>query len=113
MLKCVKGSSPDKLSFPWWPSQCTEAKAASNATRVPAGAAPLFLTDRVQRLAFDTTGVLDHGMYTRPVAERERSAWSATNTRPRSRASEQGVTSKFKAILRAEVRCFHSSEEVG
>ena len=47
----------------------------------------------------------------RPAAERERSAWSRTTAvRPRTRASEQGVTTKFKAILRAEVRCVHSSE---
>jgi hypothetical protein len=111
----VKGSSPDKQRVQGWPSQYEEAKAASSATRAQSyRAAPRILTDREQRLALDTPGVQDHGMYTRPAAERERSARSwTTAVRPRSRASEQGVTSKFKAILRAEVRCSHSSEEVG
>jgi hypothetical protein len=53
-------------------------------------------------------------MYTRPAAERERSARSrTTEARPGSRASEQGVMPEFKAILPAEVRCARSSEEVG
>lgn len=111
----VKGSSPDRHSVTWWPSQYGEAKAASNATRASLSeAAPLTLTGREQRLAFDTTGVQDHGMYTRPAAERERSVRSRTTAAiPRSRASEQGVTSEFKAILGTEVRCARSSEEVG
>ena len=110
----VKESSPDKHHLPWWPSQYEEAKAASNATRARVRAAILVLAERSQRLAFDTTGVQDHGMYTRPAAERERSARSRTTAvPPRSRASEQGVTSKFKATLQAEVRCSRSSEEVG
>ncbi len=110
----VKGSSPDNQVFPWWPSQYEEAKAASRATRVPAGTAPRLLTERGQRLARDTTGVQDHGMSTRPAAERERSARSRTTfVRPRSRADEQGVTPKFQAILPAEVRCARSSGEVG
>jgi hypothetical protein len=112
--KSVKGPSPDNQSFPWWPSQYEEAKAASNATRTFSRVAPRILAERGQRLAFDTTGVQDHGMYTRPAAERERSARSrTTGIRPRSRASEQGVMSEFKAILPAEVRCARSSEEVG
>ena len=110
----VKESSPDKRHFPWWPSQYEEAKAASNATRARVRAAILVLAERSQRLAFDTTGVQDHGMYTRPAAERERSARSRTTAvPPRSRASEQGVMPKFKATLQAEVRCSRSSEEVG
>jgi hypothetical protein len=111
----VKGSSPDKHVVLWWPSQYEEAKAASSATRAQTyRAAPRIPTDREQRLALDTTGVQDRGMYTRPAAERERSARSRTTaTRPGSRASEQGVTPEFKAILRAEVRCSRSSEEVG
>ena len=112
--KSVKGPSPDNQFFPWWPSQYEEAKAASNATRALSRVAPRVLTERGQRLAFDTTGVQDHGMYTRPAAERERSARSRTTAaRPRSKASEQGVTSEFKATLFAEVRCARSSEEVG
>ena len=110
----VKGSSPDKLTVPWWPSDYVEAKATSNATRALSRAAPRLLAERGQRLAFGTTGVQDHGMYTRPAAERERSAESRTHaTRPGSQASEQGVTSEFKAILPSEVRCARSSGEVG
>ncbi len=110
----VKGSSPDNHSVLWWPSQYEEAKATSNATRTLSRVAPRVLAERGQRLAFDTTGVHDHGMYTRPAAERERSARSRTHeVRPGSQASEQGVTSEFKAILPAEVRCARSSGEVG
>jgi hypothetical protein len=110
----VKGSSPDNQTVWWWPSQYEEAKAASNATRTLSRVAPRVLAERGQRLAFDTTGVQDHGMYTRPAAERERSARSRTTAvRPRSKASEQGVMPEFKAILLAEVRCARSSEEVG
>jgi hypothetical protein len=110
----VKGSSPDNQYVPWWPSQYEEAKAISNATRVLSRTAPCVLAEQGQRLAFDTTGVQDHGMYTRPAAERERSARCRTTlVRPRSKASEQGVASEFKAILLAEVRCARSSEEVG
>ena len=93
--KSVKGPSPDNQFFPWWPSQYEEAKAASNATRALSRVAPRVLTERGQRLAFDTTGVQDHGMYTRPAAERERSARGRmTATRPRSRVEGQGFKSK-------------------
>jgi hypothetical protein len=51
-------------------------------------------------------------MYTRSTAERERSASGRTNSRPRSRVSEQGVTTEFKTIPGAEVRCSRSSAEV-
>ena len=111
--KSVKGPSPDNQSIPWWPSQYQEAKATSNATRTLSRVAPRVLAEREQRLAFDTTGVQDHGMYTRPAAERERSARGRATHRPRFRVSEQGVTTEFKTIPRAEVRCLHSSEEVG
>ena len=60
----------------------------------------------------DTTGVLDHGMYTRPQTERERSALGRINKRPWSRVSEQGLETKFKTIPDAEVRCLHTSDEV-
>jgi hypothetical protein len=111
----VKGSSPEKHPVLWWPSHYEEAKAASNTRRVPRRTAVrgALRPSRLRRVK-DTTGVHDHGMYTRPAAERERSARSRTTAaRPRSRASEQGVTTEFKAILRAEVRCSRSSEEVG
>ena len=61
-----------------------------------------------------TTGVQDHGMYRRLVTERKRSVLSRTEAkRPWSRANGQGVMSKSEAILRAEVRCPHSSGEAG
>ena len=61
-----------------------------------------------------TTGVQDHSMYRRLVTERKRSAPSRTEAkRPWSRANGQGVMSKSGAILRAEVRCPHSSGEAG
>lgn len=111
----VKGSSPVNQAVTWWPSHYEEAKAASNTRRVPCRTAGRGAqrTSRLRRVK-DTTGVHDHGMYTRPAAERERSARSRTTAaQPGSRASEQGVTTEFKAILQAEVRCSRSSEEVG
>jgi hypothetical protein len=111
----VKGSSSDKHTVPWWPSQYEEAKAASSATRAHiCWAAPLILAEREQRLALDTTGVQDLGMYTRPAVERERSARGRiTASRPRSRVREQGLRTKLGTTPRAEVRCSRSSEEVG
>lgn len=112
----VKGPSPDKHSFPWWPSQYVEAKAAPGSARVPSGTAVESVSYSTrQRADFGTTGVQDHGMYTRPAAERERAARSRTKkVRPRSRVGGQGVTSKSApTILPAAVRCAHSSEEVG
>ena len=111
----VKVSSPDKQQFPWWPSDYTAAKAASDAKRVPVGTATFrAMSAGTQRVAAGTTGVQVHGMYRRPAAERERSARGrATQHRPRLQVSEQGVTTEFKTIPRAEVRCLHSNEEVG
>jgi hypothetical protein len=114
--KSVKGPSPDKQYFPWWPSQYEEAKAAPESVRVPRWTVVESVSDSTrQRPDFGTTGVQDHGMHTRPAAERERAARSRTETvRPRSRVGGQGVTSKSTpTILRAAVRCAHSSEEVG
>ncbi len=112
----VKGLSPERQAVLWWPSQYEEAKAIPKGPRVcsvqtavasPPGRA-------LQRRPFDTTGVLDHGMYTRPAVERERSVASrAIEARPRLRASGRGVASESKAILAAEVRCSRSSGEVG
>ncbi len=122
----VKGSSPDKQAFPWWPSHYEEAKAASTGHGFQLRSVAYASSDSASsRHSTDTTGVQDHGMYTRPAAERERSARSRTNrfgsgrrmAKPdgsRSRGGGQGVTSEsMPAILRAEVRCAHSSEEVG
>jgi hypothetical protein len=112
----VKGPSPDKQSFPWWPSQYQEAKAAPRSARVPSGTVVESVSDSTrQRPDLGTTGVQDRGMYARPAVERERAVRRRTKeTRPRSRAGGQGVTSKSTlAILRAAVRCAHSSDEVG
>ena len=111
----VKGSSPDRHAVVWWPSQYEEAKAVSTGPRDRVRSAMVGVQRRtLQRRPVGTTGVLDHGMYTRSTAERERSVLGrTTECRPRSRASEQGVISEFKAIPNTEVRCSHSSEEVG
>jgi len=111
----VKGLSPDRHTVLWWPSQYEEAKAVSTGPRDRVRSAMVGVQRRtLQRRPVGTTGVLDHGMYTRSTAERERSVLGRTTvSRPRSRVSEQGVTSEFKAIPGAEVRCFRSSEEVG
>ena len=95
----VKGLSPDKQLFPWWPSYYEDAKATPEATLV---------------VAAGTTGVRDHGMYRRPAAERLRSARGrAATTGPGPRVEGQGVAAKFATIPRAEVRCLHSSDEAG
>jgi hypothetical protein len=112
----VKGSSPDRQTFPWWPSQYEEAKAAPRSARVPCWTAGESVSDSTQqRPDSGTTGVQDRGMCAGPAVERERAARSRTNVdRPSSRAGGQGVTTKSTpAILRAAVRCAHSSEEVG
>jgi hypothetical protein len=113
--KGVKGSSPERQFFPWWPSHYTEAKATSKGLRVPCRTgAQSGSSSALQRNPFGTTGVLDHGMYTRPAVERERSVASRANdVRPRLRVSGQGVMSESKTILEAEVRCSRSSGEVG
>ena len=66
-------------------------------------------------LRVGTTGVQVHGMYRRLVTEHKRSAQSrAEANRPWPRAEGQGVTTQsYAAILRAEVRCPHSSDEAG
>jgi hypothetical protein len=59
-----------------------------------------------------TTGVRDHGMHTRQVAVRLRSAASLVATpRPKPAADEGGFTPNFPAMTSAEVRCPHSSVE--
>jgi hypothetical protein len=110
----VKGSSPDKHAVTWWPSQYEEAKAVSKGPRDRVRSAEVSPSGRtLQRRPFGTTGVQDHGMHTRPTAERERSVLSRANAvRPRLRVSGQGVTSKSKTILGTDVRCSRSSEEV-
>lgn len=93
---CVKGSSPVKRSVPWWPSVYAAAKAAS----------AVFST-------VGTTGVLDHGMYTRLMSEAGRSPRGGAHPSQCSSAAEQGGFAKFAVSARGEVRSGHSSEEVG
>jgi hypothetical protein len=110
----VKGLSSDNQVIMWWPSQYEEAKAALTGPRVRVRAAMVGARRHtLQRRPVGTTGVLDHGMYTRSTAERERSApgWTLEK-RPRFLVSEQGVMSKFKTTPGAEVRCSRSSGEV-
>jgi hypothetical protein len=96
----VKGLSPDSQTVAWWPSKYG-GPGDRPAKAIPAGKA-------------GTTGVRDHGMHRRPSAERERSAQSRVEaSRPWPRAEGQGLRLKSAAILRAEVRCLHSSEEAG
>jgi hypothetical protein len=97
----VKGLSPDKQHVLWWPSRyCRD----QNTGRAKAALA----------LWVSTTGVLDHGMYRRPTAERERSAESRAEVkRPWPRDVRQGVNAESASILTAEVRCPRSSDEAG
>ncbi len=97
----VKGLSPENHSVPWWPSRYDRGR---NTGRAKAALA----------LWAGTTGVLDHGMYRRPAAERERSAESrAEAPRPWPRGVRQGLNAESASILTAEVRCPRSSDEAG
>ena len=56
----VKGSSPDRQSVPWWPSQYGEAKAVSTGPRDQWRSAMVGVQRRtLQRRPVGTTGVLD------------------------------------------------------
>ena len=97
----VKGLSPEKRDFPWLPSRYDRDQSTGRAK------AALALQAR-------TTGVLDHGMYRRSTAERERSAESRVDAqRPWPRDVRQGVNAELASILTAEVRCPRSSSEAG
>ena len=107
----VKGSSPERQFFPWWPSKYQVAKAVSKVPRAQTYRAAAHVKPWSQRRPFDTTGVQALGMYTRPATERERSATGrAIAARSRLRASGQGLKAKSKATPEAEVRCARSSE---
>jgi hypothetical protein len=97
----VKGLSPDKQTVPWWPSRYERDQSTGRAKAAPAP-------------WVGTTGVLDHGMYRRPTAKRERSAESRVEAqRPWPRDVWQGVNAESASILTAEVRCPRSSDEAG
>ncbi len=93
---CVKGLSPVKRHLPWWPSESNDREGSIGC-----------------RKTVGTTGVLDHGMYTRLVSELGRSLRGGAQHRQCSLADGRGVAAKFVASARGEVRSRHSSEEVG
>jgi hypothetical protein len=93
---CVKGSSPVKLLLPWWPSESYDREGSIGCRRMA-----------------DTTGVIDHGMYTRLMSEPGRSLRSGVHHRQDSLVGGQGLTAKSATSARGEVRSRHSSEEVG
>ena len=93
---CVKEFSPVRLVVPWWPSVYAAAKAAPT----------VFST-------VGTTGVQDHGMYTRLMSEPGRSPRGGAQLCQCFLAAEQGGFAKFAVSARGEVRSGHSSEEVG
>ncbi len=93
---CVKGSSPVKLLLPWWPSESTnrEGNIEGHST-------------------VGTTGVIDHGMYTRLMSELGRSLRGGVHLRQDSSVAGQGLIAKPAASARREVRSRHSSVEMG
>jgi len=93
----VKGLSPVKQLSLWWPSKYAAAKATPAVPAHP-----------VQGTG--TTGVRGHGMYERLLRERRRS--------PRSRVgllklAGRSLNTKSAITLYEEVRCLHTSYEVG
>lgn len=103
----LKGSSPDKLYLPWWPSNYGAAKATPE--RNPAHAKA---TEHAS--PHGTTGVQDLGMYRRLILElgislRGRSRKSRQSLL-RIRFDGQGFEPKSKTTPGREVRCLHSSE---
>ena len=93
---CVKGSSPVNRPVLWWPSESYDREGSIGCRQMA-----------------DTTGVIDHGMYTRLMSELGRSLRGGAQHRQCSSADGQGVTAKFVASARGEVRSRRSSEEVG
>ena len=110
----VKGLSSDNHTVLWWPSQYEEAKATLTGPRVRVRTAMVgALRHTLQRRPVGTTGVLDHGMYTRLMSELGRSPRGGAHHRQCSLAGGQGVAAKLVVSARGEVRSRHSSEEVG
>ena len=93
---CVKGSSPVKLNVPWWPSESTNREGNIGGQKT-----------------VGTTGVIDHGLYTRLMSELGRSPRGGAQHRQCSLAVGRGETAKSGVSARGEVRSRHSSEEVG
>ena len=84
---CVKGSSPVKLNVPWWPSESTNREGNINGFNT-----------------VGTTGVIDHGMYTRLVSELGRSLRGGAQHRQCSLAIRRGEKAKSGVSVRGEVR---------
>jgi hypothetical protein len=93
----VKRLSPVKQIGMWWPSQYEEAKAT-----------PVVPAQPVQRTGI--TGVREHGMYERLLGERKRSPEGRTRL---FKLVRQSVMTESAIIFAGEVRCLHSSWEVG
>lgn len=94
--KSVKVLSPVKYLSAWWPSNYLAAKATPEVcytTSVGSG----------------TTGVRVHGMLERLLMEPRRSPRSRTWS---FRMEGRRLMTESDHILRGEVRCFRSSEEV-
>ena len=92
----VKGLSPVKQLSPWWPSHYEEAKAISEISTASG--------------ISGTTGVRGHGMLERLLMKPRRSPHGRSRL---SRFLWRDVMIKSESILWGEVRCFHSSKEVG
>jgi hypothetical protein len=94
----VKRLSPVKRGSLWWPSQYAEAKAIPERKAIfvagPEG----------------TTGVREHGMYEKLLRERMRSLGSRVRM---FKLAGRSLTTKSAIIFSREVRCLHSSWEVG
>lgn len=93
----VKGLSPVKNVRVWWPSEYAVAKAT-----------PAVLAHPVQGTG--ATGVRGHGMYEELLRERRRSLRGRAR---RLRLTGRSLIAKSVTTPRREVRCLHSSEEVG
>ena len=93
----VKRLSPDKHNRLWWPSQYEEAKAT-----------PVVSVQPVQRTG--TTGVREHGMSVRLLRERKRSLEGRAGL---LKLVRQNLNAKSAITPIREVRCLHSSCEVG
>jgi len=93
----VKRLSPVKHDRLWWLSHYEEAKATPAVAAQPAQGT-------------GTTGVREHGMYERLLRERLRALGSRVRL---LKLVWQSLTTESAIILSREVRCLHSSWEMG
>ena len=92
----VKVLSPVKHLSPWWPSNYLAAKATPEDYAIPNGGS-------------GTTGVLVHGMLKWLLMEPRRSSRSRARL---LKMEGRRLMTESNLILRGEVRCSHTSEEV-